>query len=288
MTDVLHDLMTCLDLHEPGPPTDQDRTTTSAPGQSPRILTGANQQLPHRRLFGGQLLAQFARAAHVYAPDRSIKSLHVLFTREGRTDDPVTYLIDPVHLGRSFGALTVSAQQGERTIATCAISLHSDEDGPAHQSDRPALSIPGAEYRIEVALLPWDTRATSTPDDGDATTDFDLWMRLPGNDSGARAALLAYASDLHVIATALRPFPGVDHHGNGRDFTSATTSHTLWFHHPMPTGGWLLLRHRPALVGHGRCYGQGDVFGEDGTLVASFAQESLLRFPVGTTPRSRT
>ncbi|MEV6218593.1 acyl-CoA thioesterase domain-containing protein [Nocardia sp. NPDC051833] len=283
MTDVLHDLMTCLDLREPDPRA--GHTAPSPPGAASRMLTGANQQLPHRRLFGGQLLAQFVRAAHVHAPDRSIKSLHALFTREGRTEDPVTYLIDPVHLGRSFGALTVSAWQGDRTIATCAISLHSDEDGPAYQPDHPALSAPGPEHRVEIELLPWDTRATSTPDDGDAGADFDLWMRLPGNDSGVRAALLAYASDLHVIATALRSFPGIDHHGNGRDFTSATTSHTLWFHHPMPTDGWLLLRHRPALVGRGRCYGQGDVFGEDGTLIASFAQESLLRFPAGTAPR---
>lgn len=275
MTDALHDLMTCLDLHEPEPP---------APG-GPRALTGTNQQLPHRRLFGGQLLAQFVRAAQAFAPDRSIKSLHVLFAREGRTDDPVTYLVEPVHLGRSFGALHIGARQGERVIATCAISLHTEEDGPAHQPDHPALTAPGPEHLLGIDLLPWDTRATTAADDGDPTADFDLWMDLPGADSGVRAALLAYASDLHVIATALRPFPGIDQYGNGRDFTSATTSHTLWFHRPMPTTGSLLLRHHPAVVGHGRCYGRGDVFAGDGTLLASFAQESLLRFPVGTALR---
>ena len=78
--------------------------------------------------------------------------------------------------------------------------------------------------------------------------------------------------------TALRPMDGVDQRGNGTAFTSAVTSHTIWFHRPFRTDGWLLLRQHSPLLAHGRSFGRGDMLAEDGTLVASYAQEALLRF----------
>ena len=66
--------------------------------------------------------------------------------------------------------------------------------------------------------------------------------------------------------------------GNGTAFTSAVTSHTIWFHRPFRTDGWLLLRQHSPLLAHGRSFGRGDMLTEDGTLVASYAQEALLRF----------
>jgi len=71
---------------------------------------------------------------------------------------------------------------------------------------------------------------------------------------------------------------GVDQRGNGTAFTSAVTSHTIWFHRPFRTDGWLLLRQHSPLLAHGRSFGRGDMLAEDGTLVASYAQEALLRF----------
>ncbi|MFQ6228830.1 hypothetical protein [Nocardia sp. NPDC002869] len=85
---------------------------------------------------------------------------------------------------------------------------------------------------------------------------------------------VAYATDLNVIGTVLRQLDGFEHSGNGTGFTSDT----LWFHRPFRSDDWLLLRHHGTVLAHGRAYGRGDVLTTDGTLVASFAQEALLRF----------
>ncbi|WP_280259333.1 acyl-CoA thioesterase [Nocardia abscessus] len=271
------DLMSCLDLRLlPSPP----RDPTSAPlDGSACVFEGSNQRLPHQRLFGGQLLGQFVRAASLIRPDKSVKSLHVLFVREGKSDVPLHYTVEPEHDGRSFATLTMTARQRGRTIATCMASLHSAEDGREHQSARAAVPMPGPQSRVHLDLLPWETRSVTDLDDPAAQpAEYELWMRTPGAGNVLGPALIAYATDLNVVGTALRPLDGFDHRGNGTAFTSAPTSHTVWFHRPFDTEDWLLLRHFGTVIAHGRCFGRGDVLTADGALVASFAQEALLRF----------
>lgn len=103
-------------------------------------------------------------------------------------------------------------------------------------------------------------------------------MRTPEVDAGLAPALAAYATDLTLIGTALRPIAGVSHRGARTAFTSAVTSHTVWFHRPFRTDRWLLLRQHSPLLAHGRVFGRGDVITEDGRLVASYAQEALVHF----------
>ena len=103
-------------------------------------------------------------------------------------------------------------------------------------------------------------------------------MRTPAVDPRLAPALAAYATDLTLIGTALRPMDGVGQRGNGTAFTSAVTSHTIWLHRPFRTDGWLLLRQHSPLLAHGRSFGRGDMLSDDGILVASDAQEALLRF----------
>ena len=126
---------------------------------------------------------------------------------------------------------------------------------------------------------------TRTADDLNALTAgpprFEVWMRTPPVDGVLAPALAAYATDLTLIGTALRPLEGFNHSGNGTLFTSAVTSHTVWFHQPFRIDRWLLLRQHSRVLAHGRCFGRGDVLTEDGTLVASYAQEALLRFRDG-------
>jgi acyl-CoA thioesterase II len=106
---------------------------------------------------------------------------------------------------------------------------------------------------------------------------FEVWMRTPPVDENLAPALTAYATDLTLIGTALRPLKGFNHGGNGTLFTSAVTSHTIWFHRTFRTERWLLLRQHSPLLAHGRCFGRGDVLTEDGSLVTSYAPEALLR-----------
>jgi acyl-CoA thioesterase II len=272
--DLWTDLIGCLDLRL-GPderPDDQDVTT----------FDGASQQLHYHRVFGGQLLAQFIQAARLTCPGKTVKSLHAVFAREGRAAEPVRYQTTRQHHGRSFASMTITAHQTHGVLASGSVAMHIVEDGPEHQDSEAVPALLDDTHRVELELIPWETR--SAVDLNTVTAGpprFDVWMRTPPVDSDLAPALTAYATDLTLIGTALRPLEGFDHSGNGTQFTSAVTSHTVWFHRAFRTDRWLLLRQHSPVLAHARCFGRGDVLTEDGTLVASYAQEALLRFRDG-------
>jgi acyl-CoA thioesterase-2 len=263
MTVVWNDLLSCLEL----------RAHTSA------FEGGDNLPLPYHRLFGGQLLAQFVRAASLTCPGKTVKSLNVLFAREGLTDEPVRYEVTVHHEGRTFATLTITGRQSSGVVASAAVSLHAAEDGPEHQIAFPAAPLPGPEQEIRLDLIPWELRAATELDTPKAEApEYELWMRTPEVAPELAPALTAYATDLSLIGTALRPVEGISQHDARTAFTSAVTSHSVWFHRPFRTDEWLRLRQHSPLLAHGRCFGRGDVLTEDGSLVASYAQEALLRF----------
>ncbi|MFF0081812.1 acyl-CoA thioesterase [Streptomyces canus] len=263
MTDMWNDLLDCLDPK----PLGQDR------------YEARSQQLAYHRLFGGQLLAQSARVAELACPGKAVKSLHVLFPREGRGGEPVRYETDRVQQGRTYATVQIRARQEHGIIAVATVSLHTWEGGPQRQSVEPVAAPPGEERRIDLELLPWETRAATNLDSlTDEPPAYDLWTRTPPVAADLGTALLSYATDLTLIGTALRPVAGVTQHDAGRAFVSAVTSHTLWFHQPVRTDAWLMLRQHSPVAAHGRCHGRGDVLTEQGELVASYAQDALLRF----------
>jgi acyl-CoA thioesterase II len=272
------DLLGCLDLHSAAQAGADERSDA----EDITTFDGASQPLQYHRVFGGQLLGQFIRAAQLTCPDKTVKSLHAVFAREGRAAEPVRYPSTRQHQGRSFASLTITAHQTRGVLASSSVSMHAVEDGPEHQDREPVPALLGEKHRAELDLIPWETRCA---DDLNAVTAgpprLELWMRTPPVDGDLAFALTAYASDLTPIGTALRPLEGFNHSGNGTLFTSAVTSHTVWFHRPLRTDRWLLLRQHSPVLAHGRCFGRGDVLTEDGTLVASYAQEALLRFRDG-------
>ena len=162
-------------------------------------------------------------------------------------------------------------------LATSSISMHVVEDGPQHQEVDDVPPVLGPEHRSRPRPHPVGDPRGRRPQ--------------PHHDRAAAVRIL----DAH---TGCRPAPGAgacrvrhrphpDRHraaadgrlgqrGNGTQFTSAVTSHTLWFHRPFRTDEWLLLRQHSPLLAHGRCFGRGDVLTEDGVLVASYGQEALL------------
>ena len=275
MTDLWRDLLDCLDLRES--PT--NTTGGDDDAKAPLVLTGRNQRLGYHRLFGGQLLAQFARAATLACPDKTVKSLHALFPRAGRTDEPVRYEVERRHEGSTFATVTITAAQTAGVVATASVSLHTVEKGLDLQSTAPVPAVPGEDRRVELEPLPWETRSVVELDTAAAeVAEYDFWMRTPSADPDLAPALTAYASDLTLIGTALRPIEAVVQRDSGTAFTSAVTAHTVWFHRPFRTDEWLHLRQHSPLVAHGRCFGRGDVLTAGGSLVASYAQEALLRF----------
>ena len=271
VADLWDDLLSCLEL--------RDVTDAAARDDSALVFQGDNLHLSYHRLFGGQLLAQFAAAASLTAPGKAVKSLHALFPREGLSDEPVRYEVTRHHEGGTFATLAIVARQSKGVIATASVSMHAAEDGRDLQTIAPVKELPEADAQVELGLIPWETRSAASLDSPEAGhPEFSLWMRTPAVGQEHAAALAAYATDLTLIGTALRPVDGVSQGDAGKAFTSAVTSHTVWFHRPFRTDEWLLLRQHSPLLAHGRCFGRGDILTADGALVASYAQEALLRF----------
>jgi acyl-CoA thioesterase-2 len=273
--DLWTDLLDCLDLR----PVPSGGTGEEHAADDVAEFEGRNQQLDYRRVFGGQLLGQFIRIASLTCPEKAVKSQHAVFAREGRADEPIRYEATLHHEGRSFGTVTITARQSHGVVATSSICMHAAEDGPEHQYIDEVPAVLGPEHQVPVDLIPWEIRTTV---DLNAATagppEFEAWMRTPAADPDLAAALAAYATDLTLIGTALRPIDGISQRGTQTAFTSAVTSHTIWFHRPFRTDSWLLLRQHSPLLAHGRSFGRGDIVAEDGTLVASYAQEALVRF----------
>ena len=130
-------------------------------------------------------------------------------------------------------------------------------------------------------MIPWEARVVGGVDLADRAAgppELQWWMRTPplGDTRHVHQALLAHATDLTLIGTALRPFDGVSQADSTITLHTAVTSHTLWFHRPFRTDDWLLVTQHGPVVAHGRSFGRGDVYAGD-RLVASFAQEAMIR-----------
>jgi acyl-CoA thioesterase-2 len=247
----------------------------------PGVVDGQNLDIGYHRVFGGQILGQALTAAALASPDKSVKSLHILFPREGDTAKPMRYRVEKLQDGRTFGATEVVASQDGKTIAAAMLSLHADEPG-LHRSDAPPSAAPPVEGRQDLgAMVPWETSIVGDVDLTDraaADPRVEWWMRTApvGDDRHLHQALLAHATDLTLIGTALRPFDGISQADSTITLHTAVTSHTLWFHQPFRVDDWLLVAQHGPVVAGGRAFGRGDVFA-GGELVASFAQESMVR-----------
>lgn len=263
MSDAWNDLLGCLELKT---------------GDTDDVFSARSQDLQYHRVFGGQLLAQLMRAAVLTHPGKAVKSMHVLFPREGNSDEPLRYEVRREHEGGTFASLTIRAVQAKGTVAAAVLSLHTEEEGREQQAPYVVPHVPGPEAAAGLSIIPWETRSTGDLDTPAAgAPEYELWMRTPAVDAELAAPLTAYATDLTLIGTALRAIDGVGQRDAGKAFSSAVTSHSLWFHRPFRTDAWLLLRQEAPIVAHGRCFGRGDVLTESGALVASYAQEAMLR-----------
>jgi acyl-CoA thioesterase-2 len=274
VAELWDDLISCLDLGEVA---DHGAAESAAAGNT--AFEGKNLPLDYHRLFGGQLLAQFAVAAALTCPGKTVKSLHVQFPREGTADEPVRYEAAKHSDGRTFASLTILARQSKGVIGTASVAMHGAEEGRSLQSVAPVREVPADSALVTIGMLPFETRTSVSLDAREAAApEYSLWWRTPRADPGFAQALAAYATDLTLIGTALRAVDGISQADAQKAFASAVTSHTIWFHRSFGTDAWLLLRQHSPILAHGRSFGRGDILTADGTLVASYAQEALVRF----------
>jgi acyl-CoA thioesterase-2 len=244
-------------------------------------------------VFGGQLMAQMIMAAAAGAgATKYVKSMHTIFSRAGSYAEPIELVVEPFGSGRTFAGQTVSAWQGDRLLTRSMVLLTSDEpDLIAHQIDPPAgagrpqdgepargIVFPGAEART--APLPADT-ARGVP-------VMCFWTRMPGpvGSLAASQAVLAWATNGWFIELSMRPHRGTvrieDAH---RSLSTGVIGHTLNFHREFDAGSWILLSHEATFAGKGRVHGRGAAHTENGTLIATFSQDSMLK-PGGRGPHS--
>ena len=265
---TLDALLACLDVEE------------TAPGH----FSGPNLELPYYRVFGGQLLAQAIAIATREGSDKQVKSLHVTFPRPGDLREPIDYAVEPIHSGRSFATEWIVGRQQDRPIFTALVSLHATANAEAldHQLEAPPVGEPEDAPLVPLSMIPWQTRILGGVDlasEAAGPPRLDLWQRAPKlpDRPAVHQALLAHSTDLTLIGTSLRPHPGVSEAHSPERIQTAVTTHTLWFHRPFRMDHWILLSQESPSVAAERGFGIGHAFAKNGDLVASFAQESMIR-----------
>ncbi|WP_237056212.1 acyl-CoA thioesterase [Microbulbifer sediminum] len=263
-----------------------------------RNLFRSRQHVENYRkvLFGGQVLGQALMAATRTVEDRLPHSLHAYFLRPGSSDLPVIYDVDPIRDGGSFTTRRVVAKQHGRAIFNMSTSFQIHEPGFDHQVDMPTDAIPDPESLKNTQQLAEEAGLVSEAHDQrrymidfrpvDPESYFDrkqrearcmFWLRAEGemsDDPLEHRCALSYASDLALLGTALQPHPIslFDPH-----LMPASLDHAMWFHRDFRADDWLLYVTDSPSASGARGFCRGQLFTREGVLVASTAQEGLIR-----------
>lgn len=286
MNQLLRDLIALLDLER----------------LEDNLFRGQSRDLGGKSVFGGQVAGQALVAASRTVDGREPHSLHGYFLRAGDMAAPIVYEVDRVRDGKHFSARRVQAIQFGRPIFTMITSFQQPETGLEHQLPMPEVPPPEAlrdqrelrrewlerhpqplPARLHEAFLrelaiefrpvdPWNPLAPEV-----RPPHQEIWFRAAGrlpDDPLLHRCVLAYASDFNLLSTALIPHAKSFLHP---DMVVASIDHALWFHHPARADEWLLYAMDSPAALQGRGLSRGLIYSRDGRLVASVAQESLMR-----------
>ncbi|MCM3420522.1 acyl-CoA thioesterase [Sphingopyxis alaskensis] len=247
-----------------------------------------------QRIFGGQVIAQaLVAAARTVDPGKAAHSLHAYFLRGGDEAKPLHFRVHRDFDGRSFANRRVVVRQDGKVIFNLTASFHAPEPGVAHQTPMPDLRPPEdcAEFVENIAadpnvsdaqldqmawLRPFEMRSSRPPSTEAATAHYQ-WYRLAapiGDDPLLHRAFLAYASDMGLLSSSLRP------HGftwSTPGLFSTSLDHAMWFHDDIRVDDWFVYVMDSDWTGGSRGINRGLIYRQDGTLIASAMQEGLLR-----------
>lgn len=269
---------------------------------SAQVFRGIGPGGTRRRLFGGHVAAQALVAAGRCAPNAQAHSLHIYFLRLGDPHTPIDYRVERLRDGRSYSARLVRAiQHGEEILVATASFVQPEQPGLEHQITAPVVPPPAAcmsweawagprlaemsektraQYLRErpIEIRPIDPIDARNPAKADPSQMF--WLRAPAEPGQLSAdpllhqALATYASDHTLLSAVLRPH-GVTFMSRG--VMAASVDHTIWFHRPFRMDQWLLYAQTSPIAFAGRGLALGHFFDEQGELVASMAQEGVVR-----------
>jgi len=282
MSQALDDLLGILDLET----LEQNR------------FRGVSPQSGWQRVFGGQVIGQALVAAYRTIEDRAAHSLHAYFLRAGDPKVPIIYEVDRIRDGSSFSTRRVVAIQHGQAIFSMAASFHKHEEGLSHQAKMPDVPQPEAlpsEAELKEGLIgrmpeplkaywqrerpieirPVDLSRYTSP--GKRTASQQVWIKANGelgDNLALNQCVLAYASDFTLLDTALIA------HGRfvfDPTLMLASLDHAIWFHRGFRIDDWLLYSQDSPSSAGSRAFCRGTLFTRSGELVASTAQEGLVR-----------
>ena len=267
------------------------------------LFRGRSPQNGWQRVYGGQVIGQaLVAAVRTVEPDRLAHSMHAYFLLPGDPKVPIIYDVDRMRDGKSFTTRRVTARQHGHPIFSMLVSFHTHEEGIEHQAQMPDVPPPEqlpTEKEVRAKYLPLLPEAVRRyyererpiemrPVEFDRYTGkkypdgrFHVWIKINGrlpDELSLHQCALAYASDMTLLDASLTP------HGRTlfeKEFMAASLDHALWLHRPFRADEWLLYaQDTPSLQGS-RGFARGLIFTRDGTLVASVAQEGLVRLRRG-------
>jgi acyl-CoA thioesterase-2 len=261
------------------------------------LFRGESRDIGAPQVFGGQVLGQALVAASKTVEGRVVHSLHAYFLRRGDCNSPIVYAVDRSRDGRSFSSRRVVAIQHGEQIFTMAASFQIPEAGFDHQSPMPQVPppeqlpdsskpprellerLPEPRRRLLESPRPFEFRTVEPfgASGKDAPVRRHVWFRAVSrvpDEEALHRCLLAYVSDYNLLDTATLP------HGapylTGK-VVMASVDHAMWFHRPLRVDDWLLYAVESPSASGARGFARADIFSRDGRLVASTAQEGLVR-----------
>lgn len=264
------------------------------------LFRGHSPDASWQRVFGGQVIGQALVAAYRTVDERVCHSLHAYFIRPGDPKIPIVYEVDRSRDGGSFTTRRVIAIQHGKQIFNLAASFQKPETGFEHQAKMPDVPMPEdlpteIELRKEamsqlpesiakhfarprpIEVRPVNPQKYINPEP--MTSDNYVWFRarkpIEPTNYALHQCIMAYASDMTLLDTCIRP------HGvswvSGK-LQSASLDHAMWFHEPFKADEWILYAMDSPSASGGRGFNRGSLYTRDGRLVASVAQEGLIRY----------
>ena len=261
------------------------------------LFRGQSRDIGSPQVYGGQVLGQALTAASATVEGRIVHSLHAYFLRRGDFNSPIVYEVDRAWDGKHFATRRVIAIQHGRQIFNMSASFQVPEAGLDHQAQMPivpppeslrdqdelyreaAKELPPEILKVLDRRRPFEFRPVQPPDFARTQPQApfkEVWFRaadpLP-DDEALHRCLLAYASDFQLIDTAFRPhaFP------LSTKVVVASLDHAMWFHRNLRVDDWLLYALDSPSASGARGFARGSIFSRDGRLLASVAQEGLIR-----------
>ena len=264
-------------------------------------FNGISKTVGSPNVFGGQVLAQAINAAsRTITNQRVLHSMHSYFLEAGNLEVPITYKVNVMRDGGSFSVRRVTAEQNGITIFILSASFHKMENGYNHQMEmkndlkQPENLLSWTDilqkfgdflpkniktfFEIERPIEFKPTEIVNPLDRKDLPPFSDVWFKLKGDVKNLSLAtkqqILTYISDYNILASALNPHASVAHFGNTQ---TASLDHSMWYFRDFDFDDWMLYAIESPNTSNARGFVKGNIFTRDGKLIASVAQEGLMR-----------